>query len=297
MTKISDIQDRDRKTGQFGPAFVRPPAITLNADSTVSASNYDMSTTVDDVTRYTRDGVLHRMNGLAVERLNPTNYTGEYWVDGVRVTEPDDSQDFDLVDVTDDGTQTWQSAGGNRTVTVHVDGTREFYRDGDLDRAGAPALEEPGTKGRWFRGGTEMPCPWPDLPTVTANQSADTITTEGQHFIAGRPAKEIAADLRKAIAAGTRAGILDDLGITYTVKVHPNSKEDRPTIHVTVTGLTNDRIIRAHEPNDQPFHSDEALAITSALERLGQAYNKTTVHNGTDSIQSLFWFNTSLSRG
>jgi hypothetical protein len=59
--------------------------------------------------------------------------------------------------------------------------------------------------------------------------------------------------------------------------------------------MPRDRAIRDNDEGDQPLHTDEAIEMLRALRSLGQARNKVTAHNGTDSIESPFWFDANIT--
>ena len=290
MTDSSDTQPRI--VGRFDFKVPSPHELEAFSPDPVPMANFTEQADLPSTTTYMNAYGFHRTNGFALEKPDGT---GLYFINGQQVETPDETADFNLLGVEADGTQNWMSAGGGRTVVVRPDGTKVFYQDYDVHREGGPAYIGADGSEAWFSGGTQIPGPWPADPILSEDTRADTKTREGSRYVEGRPAAEIAAAIREDVALALRAGTLDRLGLKYTVRVAPNRREDRPTIKVTVTGMPAWRIVREGEPYDQPFHSDEALAITETLERIGQAYNKTTVHNGTDSIKSPFWFDTTIT--
>lgn len=290
MTNPSDTQPRI--VGRFDFNIPSPHELDPFSANPEPMANFTEEVPLLSTTTYMNEHGFHRTNGFAVES---DDYTGLYFINGEPVGTPDGTTDFNLTNVDADGTQHWTSAGGGRTAIVRANGTTIFYQDYDVHREGGPAVVNADSTEAWFSNGTQIPNPWPAAPTLSEDTRADTKTAEGSRYVEGRPVKEIAAALKADIALALRAGTLDRLGLTYTVSVNPNRREDRPTVNVVVSGMPRWRIVREGEPSDQPFHSDEVLVINRALERLGQAYNKTTVHNGTDSIQSPFWFNTTIT--
>jgi hypothetical protein len=242
---------------------------------------------------YKLRGEKHRTDGHAIEVTSPTSVEGRYFLHNVEVFAPDEDLYLDSVNV--DGDQDWSSPNGGRQARRYDDGRVTHWVDGDYHRAGGPALIAADGTERWFVRGREIDSPWPAEDTRTENIKADTKTRTGANYDEWSSAKEDAAKLREDIKAGIAAGTLDDIGISYDVEVSARKREDRPEIKIIASGLSRNRLKRENWLTDldgnPSIFSDEALKIQRALERLGESYNSTTVHNGTDSIQSKFALN------
>ena len=292
MTIYDETQQSRSKAGEWGPKLHSHPEL----EPFIPKMDNYVSTTESETAIWYLDeaGNLHRTNGPAVER-DGTHLDNHYYIHGKEIFAPDNTG-YDLQSVDAYGTQLWVSGSGNRTVTVDHEGSQEFRRDGDMHRDGAPAVVDVHGRGRWFRNDSEIPSPWPKPADITRSKKADTVTTTGSRYVEGTDPKTIAKNLRVDIAYALTTGILDnDFGhVEFNVRVAKDRREDRPTIAVDVTGLTADRVIRDSDEGTDPFHTDEARTIIRTLTALGESYNRTTIHNGTDSIQSPFYFNVNI---
>jgi hypothetical protein len=278
-------------SGEFKEKLQSAPELpSLTLDPSAPIANYTRTEESETaIWHYNELDELHRIDGPAVERDGEDNH---YFLNGVEIFPPDSGLDLDTV--TNDGTQTWTA--GNRIVFVVLGKHTIFTEGGEFHRDGGPALIVEGGTDAWMQRGQKIENPIPAAPTVTVDEEANTTTTTGSRYDEAAEASDVAKELRKDIKQLIGAGVLSELGgVTYKVSVRSQRRQDRPEITVTVDGLPRERVIRDNDQSDDPLHTDEATEMLRALRNLGQARNKVTAHNGTDSIKSPFWFDANIT--
>ena len=288
MQQDTKLHPRASASGRYVDREFTPASIDLTAEPARLSNYTKVRESETTIWHFDDNDDLHRVNGPAIERDGGPIH---YFVRGTEIFPPDDTG-FDLASVAEDGVQRWTSGTGNRECMVGADGSRTFYRDGDIHRNGAPAIIDADGTEHWYRYDKEIASPWPAPATVTIDEASGTTTTIGSRYDETLEATAVARSIRSDIDHGIDTGILPDLD--YSVHTIRSRGDAVRTIQVEVNGLPRQFVVRDGEPTDQPFHSDEMLAILRPLESFGESRNKVTTDNGTDSASRSFHFTVSV---
>ena len=268
--------------GQWTDKAQSAPDISL----TYRMPNFDRTVSSEHTTFHSLDGQLHRTNGPAVERRDGTH--PHWYLHDVEIFPPDDTG-FDLMSVELDGTQHWVSGSANRLVDVSPDGRTVFTRDGDIHRTGGPAIIDADGTEHWYLNDREIDSPFPPAPTVTEDNTRQTITTTGAFHDPQDRHTDVSKKVEAQILAAVDAGVLPDLGMTYEVRPNRHFKLGGFKIMVTVSGMSRDQVVRDSD-GSEPFYTDEALRVHDLIESFGQSHNVTTVDKELDGVWNAFEF-------
>lgn len=275
--------DQPRDAGRYSFRKYSAPDLDDFAGDNRPAVNYDEVINLDQTTVFMRHGQFHRTDGFAIDSGDGR---GMYFVDGVHLTSPGDPNDFHLDGVNVDGVQSWRSGNGGRTVLVRPDGGQIFTRDGDIHRSGGPAVIAADGSEQWFSAGTELPNPWPAPPVASFDPLVNANVMEGSRYSADRTAAEISSAVRQDIALAVRAGILNDLSTSHTVRVVTGRRNSEPSVHIDVSPV----------PGGHRVQEDETAAMHLTLTRLATAYRRSYVRTGAETPSHSFHLTISFNQ-
>lgn len=265
-----------------------PPVPGLLLDSPDPEGGFDeIVRFADGTTGFTLRGFYHRTNGPAAFLADGSF---AFYLKGERLTPPDQGTGAEigltLRSVSDDGVQRWATASGKYQATVLPDGSKIFYLDGELHRDGGPAIVLPDGHGQWVRHGTFYTNPIPAPPTVTSVGAGpvEIVTTTGSKYdetmSLGDVAKAVRDDLKRAVAAGV---------ISHNVKVSVTQEKYSmgQCLNVRISGFPRSVLFTRDESGDETRTPDQQR-MTEQLERIIDAYRKTTTDSHTDYWNASF---------
>lgn len=310
MTTISRVSAGNPTGGQFA-GNTRTEADTnlltvdditiVRLESPDARGGFDeIHTWTDGSLAYFRDGKLHNEAGPAMVEghdTDPSSATQMAWLDGEALIAPEADLYFYGVqeDVNGVKQQLW-TTGCNTVVYVDPDGRQTFTNDGDIDRAGAPAITGGTGPDLWIRHGKLINNPIPAIPTATPCGDGDAtyIEYQGEKFESGAStaerAKRIREDIDKAIYAGTLG---TDVGLLTRVKVTTLGKpgvEGKPqALHVVYQPTTRATVPYVKRGADGSNElTDEGRKVSQMMTDIVDAHNRWEYGPGATDARCAF---------
>jgi hypothetical protein len=275
--------------GEFGNHNRTEATTTLSSDTLTiiklefpdPKGGYDeIHSSPDGMRAYFRDGLLHNEDGAALDVgiiFDPSGLGQTAWLNGKMLTSPEEGLYFDGMQPGNGGMQQIWTTGGNTIVSVDEDGQTIFTHDGDIDRAGAPAITGGGKPDVWVRHGNIINNPIPAAPTVS-QLPENNRQYVGSQFVDGMTPATASAHIRERLLEAQYAGVLGTGMLEKT----------KATVHGTPGNPDKPQVLRiqfapyrradfgttAHDHGAKFINNAEGDRVTALMAAIGNSYNR-----------------------